>query len=238
MTNSLRQLTLALYHNPRADFASYHAGPNAEALAAMVRWADETVPWYVYLWGGAATGKSHLLQAALRLAGNAERTTMYVPLAEVVTHGPCVLEGLETIDVVCVDDLDVIAGHRDWELGLFVFFNRLQAAGRALAVSAKAAPAALPFVLPDLASRLSSGLVYQLKELDDAAKAAALQSAAQRRGMALPDAVTTYLLRRLPRDMTALLGALETLDRASLSAGRPLSVPFVRETLKLEDEAP
>ena len=237
MTNSLRQLTLALYHNPRADFASYHAGPNAEALAAMVRWADETVPWYVYLWGGTATGKSHLLQAGLRLAANAGRSTMYVPLAEVAAHGPGVLEGLEAIDVVCLDDIDLIAGQHAWEHAIFVFFNRLHAAGRALAVSGRAVPAALPFALPDLASRLSAGLIYQLKALEDMEKAAALAAAAARRGMALPEAVAAYLLRRLPRDMRVLIAALETLDHASLSAGRPLSVPFVRETLKLDDEA-
>jgi DnaA family protein len=237
MTNSLRQLTLALYHNPRADFASYHAGLNAEALAAMVRWADETVPWYVYLWGGPAVGKSHLLQAALRLAGNAERSTMYVPLSEVAAHGPQVLEGLEVIDVLCIDDLDVIAGQREWEIALFAFFNRLHAAGRALAVAARQAPAALPLVLPDLASRLSSGLIYQLRELEDADKQAALQAAATRRGIAMPDAVAAYLMRRLPRDMRALLEALELLDTASLSAGRQLTVPFVRATLKLDDDS-
>ena len=50
-----------------------------------------------------------------------------------------------------------------------------------------------------------------------------------------PEAVAAYLLRRLPRRWPELMAALEKLDQASLSAGRALSVPFVREVLELPD---
>jgi MoxR-like ATPase len=91
----------------------------------------------------------------------------------------------------------------------------------------------LPLGLPDLRSRLSAALVYHLIELNDEDKARALMAAAARLGMGLPETVAAHLLRRLPRDWRALHAALEQLNEASLSAGRALTLPFVRATLAL-----
>jgi DnaA family protein len=53
--------------------------------------------------------------------------------------------------------------------------------------------------------------------------------------MAMPEAVAHYLLQRHARDLTALFGLLERLDRASLAAQRRLTVPFVREVAGEDD---
>ena len=111
----------------------------------------------------------------------------------------------------------------------------MQSAGRRLLVSAATSPRELPLVLPDLKSRLAAALVYRLVPLSDDDKRAALIAAAAARGIGMPEAIANYLLRRLARDWSALHSALEALDAASLSEGRSLTVPFVREVLKLED---
>jgi len=41
-------------------------------------------------------------------------------------------------------------------------------------------------------------------------------------------------LRHWRRDLPSLLGALDTLDRYSLETKRPITVPLLRETLRLE----
>ena len=48
----------------------------------------------------------------------------------------------------------------------------------------------------------------------------------------MPEEVAGYLLRRSPRDMTALFALLDMLDQASLAAQRKLTVPFVKEVLR------
>ena len=73
--------------------------------------------------------------------------------------------------------------------------------------------------------------MLQLRGLDDQGKAEALRLQARQRGMDMPEEVAGYLLRRSPRDMTALFALLDTLDQASLAAQRKLTVPFVREVL-------
>jgi DnaA family protein len=84
----------------------------------------------------------------------------------------------------------------------------------------------------DLRTRLAWGLVYQLKPLSDADKALHLRAQAARRGLRLSDEVVGYLLTRLPRDLPSLNSVLDALDRYSLAAKRPVTLPLVREALE------
>ena len=229
------QLGLRLFRGAVPGFDGFHPGPNAEAVRALERWAAGEGHWCLVAWGGAGIGKSFLLQAALAAADERGAAVMFLPLREAAAFGPAVLDDLATLEALALDDLDAVAGDRAWNEALFNLYNRLQARGGRLLLSADAAPRALPFVLDDLRSRLASGLVYHLEPLDDEDKRLALVKAAAARGLQMPDAVATYLLRRLPRRWPELVAALERLDQASLSAGRALSVPFVREVLDLQD---
>jgi hypothetical protein len=94
-----------------------------------------------------------------------------------------------------------------------------------------APPTSLKIILPDLKSRLSWGVVYQLNSLDDDQKLAALQLRAQIRGLDLEAAVGKFLLRRFTRNMAQLFMVLEQLDQASLAEQRRLTIPFVKEVL-------
>jgi DnaA family protein len=58
---------------------------------------------------------------------------------------------------------------------------------------------------------------------------------AKARGFALHDEVTAYLLTRARRDMPALLAILDALDRYSLEAKRPVTVPLLRELLEADN---
>jgi chromosomal replication initiation ATPase DnaA len=45
----------------------------------------------------------------------------------------------------------------------------------------------------------------------------------------MPEAVSAYLLRRVPRDPATLFALLDQIDAQAFSAPRRLTVPFVRE---------
>ena len=70
-----------------------------------------------------------------------------------------------------------------------------------------------------------------MRELDDSGKATVLTARAAQRGLDLPAAVIEFVLRRERRDLCVLLAVLDKIDQASLSRGRALTVPFVREVL-------
>lgn len=218
------QLPLGIQLRDSATFASFYPAQNQQLLITL----KETQETCVYFWGKASTGKSHLLQALCHEKAVAGWRVAYLPLAEADLM-PAMLEDMDQFDLICVDDLQDVAGKQDWEVALFHLYNRIQSRAGRLVISANQAPASLPLGLQDLTSRLGWGLVFQLQELADEDKQAALQLRAQARGLELSDEVAAYLLRHTPRDMRSLFALLEHLDHASLAAQRKLTIPFVRE---------
>jgi DnaA family protein len=159
---------------------------------------------------------------------------MYVPLSQVMEFEPAILDDLESIEYLGIDDIHLAAGNNEWELALFNLFNRTLGAGSRLLMSSACGPQNLQIDLPDLKSRLNSGLVCRLADLDDHDKQAVLQLRAARRGLFMSDTVARYLIRRLRRDMRELNTIFERIDGASLSTGRELTIPFVRDVLGLD----
>lgn len=228
------QLPLGVRLRDDATFANYYPGANAAALGYVERLCDADAGWtenLIYLWGSTGVGRSHLLQAACLRFEQLGEPALYLPLDEVAMLGPELLDNLEQYELVCLDDLDAIAGKADWEEALFHLFNRLRDAGRRLLLAASASPRELGIQLPDLQSRLSLSLVFQLQELSDEDKLRALQLRASRRGLHLTDEVGRFILTRGARSMSALFELLEQLDQASLQAQRKLTIPFLKETL-------
>ena len=191
----------------------------------------QAVTW---LCGPASVGKTHLLQAIVARAGNRSRAG-YFPLIELAPLGVGVLEGLMSLDCICLDDLDQVVGQLDWEKALFGLLREIQERDGSLIVSAKAPPALLPWSLRDLGSRFTAAAIFQLHELDEDDQQKALQLHAHVRGFELPDDTARWLQRRFPRDMRTLYDLLDTLDEAALVAQRRLTVPFIRSVLKEPD---
>ena len=227
----MKQLPLGVQLGVSLRFETFHAGANAEVVEALKRLAsgDSRVP--VWLFGPAGAGKSHLLQASCALAGSAGRTAAYLPLAALASEGPALLEGLDELDLVALDDLDVAAGTSGWERGLFTLYNALAEHRGRLVLAATVAPAALRFGLADLASRLAASEIHRLQPLSEPEQAEALRRRASHRGLELPEETLGFLTRRAPRDFAILCRMLDQLDTESLAAQRKLTIPFVRDWL-------
>ncbi len=225
----MSQLALPLQLADHAVFASFLDSGNETLVATLKSVADGQSGRGCWLWGAGATGKTHLLQAVCDRAGD---RSIYLPIPTLSAAGPGILEGLGDREVICIDDVDCVAGTEDWELALFTLFNDLDANGGQLVVSASAAPRKCGFGLADLASRMSRLPVFQLASLDEGRLAAALQLRAGHRGLELPDETAAYLLKRSRRDMASLYDLLDKLDLEALRAQRRLTIPFVRDVLR------
>lgn len=227
----MSQLALPLQLADHAVFASFLPAGN-EAPLAMLRSLAEGVDGSgtgCWLWGAAATGKTHLLQAVCESAGDA---SVYLPMHVLADAGPGILEGLASRSLLCIDDIDAVAGNADWEFALFALYNQvLEARGRIIA-AAEVAPRASSFDLADLKSRLTALPAFQLRPLDDDATRRALQLRASQRGIELPDETALYLQSRSRRDMASLYSVLDKLDDAALRAQRRLTIPFVKSVLE------
>lgn len=225
----MSQLALPLSLADHAVFASFLPAGNEPLVDLLQSTAAGESNAGCWLWGAAATGKTHLLQAVCEHAGD---RSVYVPMQTLADAGPALIEGLESRDIVCIDDVDTVAGAADWERALFNLYNELGALGGQLVVSAKAAPRECGFGLADLESRMTQLPIFNVQLLADDDRASALQLRASHRGLRLPDETARYLLSRSRRDMASLYALLDTLDREALRTQRQLTVPFVREVLE------
>lgn len=233
MSSFSPQLTLGISVKDHITFDNFFAGNNLEIIAALKKTASGSGERIIYLCGSRGEGCSHLLQACCVEAHAHQLTSVYLPLANLLSLSPDVLNGLETLNLICVDDLQLVTGHREWEEALFHLFNRIYDAGGNIIFAAHDLPKSLGLQLPDLESRLTWGVIFQLHPLNDEEKIAALMASANRRGISLSEEVGKYLLTHCPRHMGTLFAALDALDNASLAAQRRLTIPFVKDVLQI-----
>ncbi len=225
------QLPLGLGLRDDTTFDNYCVGDNEQVLASMRHLLQGTGESYIYLWGERGVGRSHLLQACCHALDSAERSSIYIPFAEYEYLSPDMLDGIEYMDLVCLDGINAVLGQRHFEEAIFHLYNRILVSGAKLIIAADVVPSQLPCIMPDLRSRLSQGLVLQVHALHDEQKLEVLQLRAKCRGLELSDEVGLYLLRHYPRNMASLFEALIKLDKASLVLQRKLTIPFVKSVL-------
>ena len=209
----MSQLTLNFGPPSPPGLDNFVAGRNRECLAALrallEQLRERTSPSnrFLYVWGPKGSGKSHLATAL-----KAQR--------------------LEQLTVV--DDCHRLAETEQEQL--FHRFNAMtQSPGLALVAFGDAPPARLS-LMPELASRLSWGMVFGLEPLDDDELQTAIEHAARERGLSIAGDVSGYLLRHTRRDMAALKVILDGLDRLSLEQKRPVTLPLLRTLLKGDTE--
>jgi len=232
----MSQLVLPLRLADHAVFASFYQRGNEPLVATLTELAcgaTDGESHGCWVWGAAATGKTHLLQAVCDRAGD---RSVFVPLSMFAAAGPEILEDLASRELICIDDIEKVVGKPDWETALFALYNQLIDARGQLIIAAHTAPRECPIRLPDLASRLSRLPVFHVHALDDEQRVEALQLRARHRGLELPVETARYLLKRSRRDMASLYELLDRLDLEALRAKRKLTIPFVRDVLHLSKD--
>jgi DnaA family protein len=198
----MRQLVLDIGPPPDPSFDNYVAGPNAEALARVRSLAE----------GG-------LREAIVYLWGSPGSGRTHLLRAAARSDPRLVIaDDVERLDA---------AGQQH----LFAAINGARGGDAPVLAAGPLPPAGLA-LREDLRTRLAWGLVYQLKPLSDADKGRHLRAEAARRGLRLPEEVVGYLLTRLPRDLPSLNRVLDAVDRYSMEAKRPVTLPLLREALE------
>lgn len=227
----MAQLPLALSLNPHTSIGSFVVGQNGAAIEHLKRIALGERRESLWFFGQPSTGKSHLLAAACRMAGEAGLRPIYLQLDP---HGdPGMLRELEALDLIALDDVHRVAGVPAWEAALFSVFNaRLERGG--LLAAASAAPQDCGFNLADLTSRAGAAAIYRLEFLGDHELQAAVIGHATRRGLSLEGPEANYLLQRVSRDLGELTALLDRIDRYSLATQRKITIPLLREVIGAE----
>lgn len=226
------QLPIQFEFNIQQTFSNYYPGPNQEVVAHLRNSIDTHNEQFIFLWGASGTGKTHLLNASCQLAHEHFQSGFIYSFVTETLPSTRLLEDLDNLELVCFDNIDRIAGNREWEHAFFNFFNRHRDKDHQLLLSSSSPPQYLTIELADLKTRLNWGLTLKLDELTDQDSLAALNFKASSMGFKISPEVGRFLITHYARDLPSLWALLAAADQASLAAKRRLTIPFLKQLIK------
>jgi len=178
--------------------------------AVLGKWESHAL----YLYGQKGAGKSHLASILAQKNG-----------AEVVFYN--LINHAEITSNIVVEDIENCTD----ETALFHLFNHCKNSGIKLLITSAVLPAALPFKLPDLTSRLRACPLASINEPDDELLSAVLRKQFSDRQLLVDDAVIAYLLPRMERSFAGIKELVEKLDENALAQQRNITVAFARKII-------
>lgn len=225
------QIPLDFEFRANKTFADYFPAANQEIVSHLQNCIAGVGEKQIFLWGHSGQGKSHLLHACCHQAQQQGLRSFYYDLSPKNLSDIDVFTGLDDYDLVCLDNIEHIAGKAGWELAFFNFFNRQRDLERKLILATSSSPTQISMRLPDLKTRINWGLSLKLQPFSDPDQIAALIFKADKMGFDLSTSAGHFLLTHYHKDLESLWTLLDTLDRASLIAKRKLTLPFLKRIL-------
>lgn len=137
------QLPIQFEYWGNQTFADFYPADNQAVLEHLRKTARGEGERQVFLWGDSGHGKTHLLHACCEEAYNWRIASFYFAFTPDF-NSPELFTDLETIELVCLDDIHFLCGNPELELALFNFFNRQRELGHRLITSANAPPSTWP----------------------------------------------------------------------------------------------
>ena len=216
----MQQLLLDVFTPPRPTLTNFLVGQNGQLVHELQQLIKlESLSPFMYVYGPAGCGKSHLLRGVAAEMG-----------VNVVAGGNrFVFKPSE--QALVIDNIEQLTPYS--QVQLFNAFNSSLAENKPgkIILASEFPPAELK-LRDDLRTRIEAGLCLRVQPLSDHEKHEALQSMAKSRGLQLSEEVIEYALRYFQRDMGSLMAVMDGLDRFSLEQQKPVSVNLLRHWMK------
>jgi len=217
---------------------------NEQAVLALKAFAEgaKGQPPSLVVFGPAGCGKTHALAAigeAMRkkFAG---RSAFYLDANELLDKLASseryedlknYLRSYEKAAFLAVDNLDAARQNPEAQDQVFHLYNAVTQGGGRFAAALRTPPAEWRFS-EWLTTRLLWGQVVELKPVGDEMRVLALRKMAADLRLHLPEHTAKWLISRLPRDPETQRKALASIDRLSLTTGRKVSIPLMKQALE------
>ncbi|MGN1392666.1 MAG: DnaA ATPase domain-containing protein [Succinivibrionaceae bacterium] len=193
-------------------------------IKKIVKQDDYSTSKFIYLLGEHNSGKTHLLQAAVNEAEKHAFRSIYFDVSQYNDVEPgYLLQGIEDLDLICIDNIGAVAGNPSWEAEIFYLYNRwLNKQHGAFIVSSQLEVGELPFKKPDLITRLSSGYTLTMKMLPRIKFTEVLMKREEIRGGLLPLKRAETIVKSF-EDLEDCVAVLDAYDVAVLEGKKKFS---------------
>ncbi|MBP3749137.1 MAG: AAA family ATPase [Ruminobacter sp.] len=189
---------------------------------------------FIYLYGPKNGGKTHLLTASIKAAQDRGFSTIAMDLSDYMDSAPVsILQGAEDCDVICLDNIDAVAGIHDWEAEIFNLYNRWHENKKGIfIVAATASPIMAKFRKNDLITRLGSGVTLSIHPVSIAELPKLLILRESNRGTDLSRELADIVVSRLG-NVGECIEAVDLIDSLAASLKKPvITKTFVEQIVK------
>ena len=226
-----RQLALQIQINERASLDNFFISKNnnkaIQILKNILERSNNGAQIFIDDLG--SNGKSYLLQAICNDFSNSNNSTIYIPMQKAINLEPSILEGINDLNLICLDDIDLISNQRDWELALFNLINECYEKDCFLLLSGSIEKLE---VIPDLISRIKKMEILRLKAIDDDELLRATQSISKNLNIEISDKNMNYLINNSRRDIKTVFGTLSQLEKESLERKKSIGLNLIKEVIQ------
>ena len=235
IVNSPKQLIFPFQVDQKASFRNFFCSPDNHQLIARLN--DLILchnAYEVIINGDEGSGKSFLMQAVCNELSSNDKKFAFIPMNKAISMGVEIFHNLASLDAVCIDDLQLILSNGDWEKALFNLINECQQSGCSLILSmGNTKSSEIVALLPDLLSRIKRMEFMTLHAVKNDHLQEALSFVAFQLDINIEKAELDFLINHQTRKFSLLVENLISLDRQAASLKRRITIPLIKETLKL-----
>ncbi|MBL3284294.1 Chromosomal replication initiator protein DnaA [Rickettsiales endosymbiont of Paramecium tredecaurelia] len=236
------------YLDPRLTFDNFVVGkPNEFAYEASRAVAEsrsviaESNPLFLY--GGVGLGKTHLMHAiAWSIKKNSSYRKVAYMSAESFMHKfvkalrnkdvMSFKDGLRSVDVLMIDDIQFICGKDSTQEEFFHTFNTIMDNNRQMVISCDRSPSDLDNIEDRIRSRLGWGLVADVHSTTYELRLGILYSKIEQMGVHIPQEVIEFLAEKITSNVRELEGALNKVLAHAKLVQEKISVQSTKNILK------
>ena len=192
---------------------------NREAVEWLDLWPDWQVP-AIIIYGSTGCGKSHLANLfSLKCGASIIKPSLIEDIG--------ISNILEESNFCVLDDTEFGFNEED----LLHLYNALVSSGGHMLMTAKIPPGQWGLTLKDLESRLKAIPTIKIGLPDDGLLEAVFAKHFSDRQLLVSAEIISYLIPRIERSLSMVQKVVEKIDKLSLSSGRKVTLPLVREVL-------
>ena len=224
--NKPQQLTFPWSKHNKFTFNDFFFDSSNEEIKLALKNNED-----LFLYGAKDSGKSFLLQSTCNYYASDNKSSVYIPISEAIKHGTGSIDSLEGLDLICLDDIDLIASNQEWEVGIFNLINNCLTSDCRLIFSSSINPSSIKFDLDDLISRIRKIDHIELYSINDSNLPEAIKFVSKLRSINLGDKEINYLVTYTKRDMSDLVEIINKLDQLSMELKRKITIPLIKEII-------
>ena len=180
----------------------------------------------ILIYGGQSSGKTHLCEAVTHLMER--RNTIKIKHDDDLES----ILLLDFYDLVVIDDIDKLLSNTANEELIFTIINNQILNKKSTLITSTKELDISDFHFNDLHSRIFSDKIYSISDLNDEDKINLMISRCSEKGLEISEKVLNYIMNNCSRDLYFLCAFINSLDYASLSTKKRVTIPFIKQAIK------